>query len=399
MTTPRVISILNGLVFDGATDNLGEHPIHIRDGKIVGNEGPPEPGAEVLDANRCVISPGLIDAHFHAFGAALDLLKLEAMPSSYVTAHALRRLRRALNRGFTTIRDVAGGDLGIVRALEEELFDGPRYLFTGRALTQTGGHADPRPGDLDLSCGAGHMGEVVDGVDDLRRTVRERFRTGAHAIKIFTSGGVISPSDPLRLCQYSTDEIRAVVDEAVRRDSYVAAHAYSPEAIRHAIDNGVRSIEHGNLIDAETARAMADAKAFLVPTLIAYGAMEQRGAELGLSRVGQAKNREVLEAGVGSLAIALDAGVPIGFGTDLMGDLETEQLHEFRLRLEASSPLEVLRSATSINAELIRRPELGSLEIGSPADLVVFSGNPFEKPEVLWDERRTVIRQGRKVAA
>ena len=125
------------------------------------------------------------------------------------------RLERALRRGFTTVRDVAGGDLGLARALDEGLIDGPRYLFAGRALTQTGGHGDPRPGGLDLCCGGrGHLSEVVDGVDDLRRAVRERFRTGSHLIKVFASGGVVSPTDPLRLSQYSAEELRAVCDEA-----------------------------------------------------------------------------------------------------------------------------------------------------------------------------------------
>ena len=178
------------------------------------------------------------------------------------------------------------------------------------------------------------MAEVVDGVDALRRAARERLRSGAHAIKIMASGGVISPSDPLRVPQYSPEEIRVVTEEASRRGSYVAAHAYSAEAIGVAMANGVRSIEHGNLLDAPTAALMAERDAFLVPTLVTYDAMERRGAELGLAPVAQAKNREVLDAGRTAIRLAREAGVRIGFGTDLMGALDDEQLHGLRLQAE-----------------------------------------------------------------
>ena len=307
----------------------------------IGGEAPdtdrPDTDRAVVDAAGRLVTPGLIDAHFHANACGLDLLEIEASPASYVAAAARQRLERALRRGFTTVRDVAGGDLGLVRALDEGLIDGPRYLFAGRALTQTGGHGDPRPGDLGLCCGGGHLAEIVDGVDNLRLVVRERLRTGSHVIKVFASGGVVSPTDPLRLCQYSADELRAVCEEATRRESYVAAHAYSPEAITHAVTCGVRSIEHGNLLDDATAALMAEHGAFLVPTLIAYQAMSERGAELGLSAVGQEKNREVLAAGIGSIALARRHGVRIGLGTDLMGALESEQLREFEVRSAGES--------------------------------------------------------------
>ncbi len=293
------------------------------------------------------------------------------------------------------MRDVAGGDLGLVRALDEGLIDGPRYLFAGRALTQTGGHGDPRPGGLDLCCGGrGHLSEIVDGVDDLRRAVRERFRTGSHLIKVFASGGVVSPTDPLRLSQYSAEELRAVCDEAARRNSYVAAHAYSPEAITHAVTSGVRSIEHGNLLDDATAALMAEHGAYLVPTLIAYRAMAERGEALGLPEVSRRKNEEVLAAGIGSIEIARRHGVPIGFGTDLMGALESEQLREFELRSAGESARELLVAATATNAALIGRPELGVIDVDTPADLVIFDDDPLESVKALWTSTRTVIRAG-----
>ena len=397
--TAEMLSIVNGLVFDGVGPEPVECPVHTEGGRIASLEGPPPEGARVVDARGRVVTPGLIDAHLHAYTVSLDLLENEALPMSYVSAKAARRLEGALRRGFTTVRDVAGGDIGLRMAVEEGLIAGPRYLFTGPGLTQTGGHADPRPGHLAVDVLGHHAGEIVDGVDDLRRAVRERFRTGSHAIKLFTSGGVASPTDPLRNPQYSAEEVRAVCDEASRRDSYVAAHAYSSEAIVHSVTNGVRTIEHGNLLDERTATVMAEYGAYLVPTLIAYDAMGRRGAALGLPAVSYRKNREVLDAGLSSIEIARRAGVRIGLGTDLVGDLEDEQLREFRNRCEVDTVTDVLRSATSVNAAILRRRDLGVIREGAVADLVVLAGNPFERTDVLWSPQRLVIRSGKVVEA
>ncbi len=393
----ELLSIVNSLVFDGVGSEPVECPIHTEGGRIVGLEGPPPEAARVLDARGRVVTPGLIDAHFHAYTVSVDLLETETLPPSYVSTKAARRLESALRRGFTTVRDVAGGDIGLPMAIEDGLIDGPRYFFTGPGLSQTGGHGDARPGHLAIEVLGHHAGEVVDGVDALRRAVRERFRTGAHAIKIFTSGGVASPTDPLRSRQYSAEEVRAVCDEASRRDSYVAAHAYSPEAIAHSVTNGVRTIEHGNLLDQQTAELMAEHGAYLVPTLIAYDAMGRRGPGLGVSAVSERKNREVLKAGLSSIEIARRAGVRIGLGTDLVGDLEDEQLLEFRNRCEVDTVGDVLRSATSVNASILRRPDLGVIREGAIADLVVLGGNPFERTDVLWSPDRVVIRSGKVV--
>jgi imidazolonepropionase-like amidohydrolase len=392
----RSLTIVNAVIFDGESPQLSEGTIRVDGGAIVEIGGSSSAAERVLDARGGTVVPGLIDAHFHAYATSLDPLRIEASPLSYLALAGARRLEAALRRGFTTVRDVAGGDSGLAKAIAEGLIRSPRYLFTGPALSQTGGHGDPRPDDLDLcACGA-HLSEVVDGVDALLVAVRDRFRRGAHAIKIMTSGGVVSPSDPIRIPQYSPEEVRAVTGEAARRGSYVAAHAYSPEAIVHSVENGVRSIEHGNLLDAPTADLMAARGAFLVPTLAAYDAMERRGTELGLAAVSQAKNREVLNAGRQAIEIARSAGVRIGFGTDLMGELEDEQLQGLRLQVEVGGALETLRSATSVNAELIGRDDLGRVAVGATADLVIFDGNPFEDPSVLWrsPDRQTVVQAG-----
>ena len=210
----------------------------------------------------------------------------------------------------------------------------------------------------------------------------------------------MSLADPIRIPQYSADEIRAVTDEAARRGSYVAAHAYSPEAIRHSIDNGVRSIEHGNLLDAQTAAAMASAGAFLVPTLAAYDAIERRGEQIGLPSVSRDKNREVLESGRHAVKLARAAGVSVGFGTDLMGLLEDEQLNGLRLQVEVDGIWTALASATSVNAELIGRPDLGRVAEGCAADLLILDGNICDDPSVVWspDSQRTIVRDGLVIA-
>ncbi len=398
--TGEVTAFANAMVFDGVSAELREGCVRVAAGTIASVGEGPEAGDRVIDCRGRTVVPGLIDAHLHAYGVRLSLLEIETSPLSYLALAGARRLAGALGRGFTTVRDPGGGDAGLAQAIREGLTAAPRYLFCGAALSQTGGHGDPRPPELGCCLGGGHMAEVVDGVDALRRAARERLRSGAHAIKIMASGGVISPSDPLRVPQYSPEEIRVVAEEAGRRGSYVAAHAYSPEAIGVAVANGVRSIEHGNLLDAPTAALMAERGAFLVPTLVTYDAMERRGAELGLAPVAQAKNREVLEAGRTAIGLAREAGVRIGFGTDLMGALDDEQLHGLRLQAEVEGPLALLRAATSVNADLLGRDDLGRIGPGALADLLVLDGDPLRDPSVLWGgpDRRAVFQGGVRVA-
>lgn len=396
------LTITNALIFDGHSEDLSEGSIHVVDGVIsqIADSVTGSAAGDVIDGRGKVVIPGLIDAHFHAYGFSLNGLVMEKSPLSYSALVGAKRLRAALMRGFTTVRDVAGGDPGLANAVARGLIESPRYFFTGPALSQTGGHGDPRPADLDLCFSGGHMCEVVDGADDLLKAVRSRLRQGAHAIKIMASGGVVSPVDPIRIPQYTAAEIRTVTEEANRRGSYVAAHAYSPEAIHHAITNGVRSIEHGNLLDAETARLMAANNSYLIPTLVTYDAMNRRGNEVGISPSAAAKNQEVLDAGKAAVQIAHREGVAVGFGSDLMGDLENDQLIGLQLQTEASGILNTLRSATSVNASLLRSKELGSIAEGCAGDFVILDGNPFRDPSVLWDEAkpRTVIQAGKVVS-
>ena len=266
-------------------------------------------------------------------------------------------------------------------------------FYSGRAFSQTGGHVDTRPQHVE-PCGclaAGNLGEVVDGVDALRKAVRETLRQGAHQIKIMVSGGISSPTDPIWMLQFADEEIAVAVDEARRRRTYVMAHAYTAETIARAVRLGVRSIEHGNLIDAPTAGLVQEASAFVVPTLVTYDAISRYGEEAGAPQTTLDKLKEVHHRGLEAIDILKSAGVPLGFGTDLLGDMHVHQLDEFRIRGEIETPFEVLHSATAVNAEIVQRPdELGCIRTGAHADLLVVDGNPLEDLSLLYGKNRKV---------
>jgi imidazolonepropionase-like amidohydrolase len=214
-----------------------------------------------------------------------------------------------------------------------------------------------------------------------------------------TSGGVVSLTDPIHQSQYSAEEVRAVVDEALRRETYVCAHAYSPEAIDHSISNGVTCIEHGNLLDRPTARKMAELKVALDPTLATYVAMDKHGTSLGMDPIARDKNSKVLDAGKVAVELAVEEGLAVGFGTDLMGDLEELQLSGLAIQHEVQGTLGLLRSVTSVNSDILGVSDVGRLGVGCAGDLLVFSRNPFDKPQVLWNEheRPLVISHGRVI--
>lgn len=399
------ITLQNCTVLDGTAPELreGMHVL-VEDERIreVSDRPITSSGARIIDLKGKTLMPGLIDAHVHLIATSLDLSRLEREPASLTTARARYIAEGMLRRGFTTIRDAGGADWGLAAAIEQGLIDGPRVFYAGRALSQTGGHGDFRPRTWQAdSCACGTSGAqfavVADGVPAVQKAAREELRRGATQIKIMASGGVASPTDPVGNLQFAEDEIRAIVWEARSWHTYVMAHAYTPEAVSRCVRYGVRSIEHGNLIDRDTAELMAREGAFLVPTLVTYEALHREGKQWCLPQVSLDKLDGVREAGLQSLEHAKATGVKMGFGTDLLGETHQYQSLEFSIRAQVLSPFEVLRSATCINAELLQRAgELGVIAPGALADLLVVDGNPLANLTLLQEQGKhlQVIMKG-----
>lgn len=340
--------------------------------------------ARVIDAAGRAVLPGLIDAHVHVVATSHDLAGLALQPASLVAAESGQLMAAMLRRGFTTVRDAAGADHGLRSAVERGLFAGPRLFIAGQPISQTGGHADMRPqgvrGPLFCACaGLGLIGAIADGVGEVRRAVREQVRQGVNHIKIMAGGGVSSPTDPIDGTQFSMEELRAAVEEAEAANLYALAHAYSPRAVTRAVQAGVRSIEHGNLIDEATARVMKQHGAYYVPTLATYAALAEEGARLGWSAAMLQKLQGVADRGLEAVRIARAEGVPVVFGTDLLGHMHGRQNTEFALRAAAVPPMELLQSATSVAARLMgQERHVGAIVPGAFADLLVVDGDPVD---------------------
>ncbi len=360
-------------------------------------------GVRKVDCGGRTLMPGLIDCHVHVYLVELGLGRLESMPLTLMTAKASKLLKDMLNRGFTTVRDTGGADWGIKEAVDTGVIPGPRLFISGRPISMTGGHGDSRrrtSGEPPCKCcnALSFVLETADGTSAVRKAVREQMRQGADQIKIFVSGGVASPWDPLDSLQYSLAEITAAVEEATSFGRYVLAHAYTPQAITRAVTSGVRTIEHGNLIDDATAKLMASHKSLMVANLVAYYAMKERGRSLGLSVDMLGKNDIVIDGGLRSLEICKRAGVPVAYGSDLLGQLQADQSREFLFRAEVLSPIEIIRQATLVGADVLRQTgKLGIVEPGAFADLIVVDGNPLKNLGLFQDQGahlRAIMKAG-----
>ncbi len=348
--------------------------------------------ARVVDCGKRTLMPGLIDCHVHVFLSEVNIRNLENVPLTLMTARAADLMKGMIDRGFTTVRDTGGADWGIKAAVDAGLIKGPRLFISGRAIGPTGGHSDSRRRtDIGAPCGCCnamvYCMALADGPDDVRKTVREQMRQGADQVKIMCSGGVASPYDPLDSLQFSEAEIAAATDEAKNFGRYVLAHAYTPEAITRAVTNGVRTIEHGNLIDAKSAKLLKSSGGYMVANLVTYFVMKERAAQFGMTADMLAKNDMVLDGAQRSLEICKAAGVKVGYGSDLLGQLQVEQSREFMFRAEVLKPLEIIRQATTVGAEVLRQEgKLGIVEPGAFADLIVVDGNPLKKLELFLDQ-------------
>jgi imidazolonepropionase-like amidohydrolase len=375
----------NARVFDGTREDCpGGQSVLIEDGIIreVSASARASSTAQVVDVRGLTLMPGMIDAHVHACASDVDPIKVQQQGEAYRTAFAVQFLGHALRCGFTTVRDVGGGSYSLARAVNDKLITGPRYFYAGRFLSMTGGHGDFRQqheAGHPCSCAAvDSLGVIADGVDAVTQAAREELRRGAHCIKIMASGGVASPTDPIWMSQYREDEIRAVVHETTARRTYTAAHCHPAESIKRCAELGVRSIEHGTLIDKKTADYVAEKGSFVVPTMVIIFALQELGRKLGLPPASQEKLQEVFDSALGSLEILKQAKVKLGFGTDLLGKLYTQQCRELELRARVFKAIDVLRQATSISAELMNlEGRLGCIAPEAYADLLVVDGDPL----------------------
>ncbi len=388
-----------------AGDILPDRSVAVRDGRI---DEISEGSIQASDATRIdlkgkTLMPGLIDCHVHVTAISANFAELARTSPFYVSAKAGEIMNGMLRRGFTTVRDVGGADHGLARAVEEGLIDAPRLMFCGKALSPTGGHGDVRgPGveGYETPYNQPGLGYIVDGVPEVRRAARGEIRRGAHHIKIMGGGGISSPTDRISSDQFSEEEIAAVVEEANMANLYVAVHSYAARSIERCVRLGVRSIEHGNLATEDTIKLMKKHDAFLVPTLAIFRALVEEGVQAGLPEELVSKTYEVLDAGINAVEMAYRAGVPMAYGTDLLGVMHRRQLTEFSLRKEVIPPADLVRAATINGAKLIRREaELGLVRSGYLADMIVVDGNPLDDIAVMEDPERSplLVMKGGKV--
>lgn len=396
------ILITGGRLLDPHQDRLGPPTDLLIEGgevRAVGSRIGNAEGAVRVDASGLTVMPGLIDAHVHIYMNERNIAAGAEVPQTYAAAKSGFMLGQMLQRGWTTVRDVAGGDYGMRDAVAAGYLQAPRLFIGGKAISQTGGHGDFRgraESGYECACCTGRalFSTLADGVPEVIKATREQLRLGADHIKIMLSGGVASPNDPLDSIQYRVDEIAACVEEAERWGSYVCAHAYSDQAIRRGILNGVRTIEHGNFVGPETAAMMAERGAFVVPTLIVHEANERLGGPAaGKSPAAMQKNERVRQGGLKALGVYKEAGVQIGYGSDL--SMHTQQFQNEGLAFHATvlSNADVIRSATLVNARIVKRQGLlGELVPGAIADLLLVDGDPYRDLGVL-------VNHGEKILA
>ncbi|KAL7819502.1 hypothetical protein V8C44DRAFT_318304 [Trichoderma aethiopicum] len=387
------------------TDNV---TIKTSGGKIISVSSAPSSGSDdetVIDLKGKYICPGLIDCHVHiaVVPGEANLSSYNAMTERVSLIRQPWVLKPMLERGFTSVRDCGGASLAMKEAVEEGVVIGPRLFIAGYALSQTGGHGDMRSShdQTPCSCGAvSGISRIIDGTSECFRVARDELRQGADFIKIMGGGGIASATDKVENLQFSDEEIKAIVTAAKNNGTYVTSHSYTPQAIQQAIRQGVRGIEHGNLMDAETAKLMAETGTFLTPTLITHVMSKQLNF---LPPISAAKNDEVLQKGLEAIKLATDAGVTICFGTDLLGPLHFAQSKEFSVRSQVQKPAEILRSATVNAAKLLMREnELGQVKEGFLADFIVLDGNPLEDITVLdraEENVLAVVKDGRVVSS
>jgi imidazolonepropionase-like amidohydrolase len=395
--------LTGGRVFDGTGAPVRDADVVVEDGRIVA-VGPGLDGDDAVDlAGRCLL-PGLFDCHTHVTLSDVDLLGHLQRPFSYRFFQTVGNLAATLAAGITTVRDAAGADAGVKRAVADGLVPGPRLQISLALLSQTGGHGDgwfPSGQEVRLlPVYPGMPDGLVDGPEALRRKVRELVRAGADVIKVATSGGVLSPGSDPRHAHFRDDELAALVAEAAAAGRWVMAHAQGADGIKAAVRAGIRSIEHGIYLDDEAIGLMLERGTWLVPTLVApRGVQAAAAAGVPLPDAVVRKAAEVAEAHADSFRRAVAAGVKVAMGTDSGVTPHGRNLAELELMAEGGmAPAAVLHATTASAAALMGlEAELGTLEPGKRADLVAVDGDPFELA-TLPDRVAAVWQDGRLVA-
>jgi len=398
----RVV-LTGGRVWDGTGAAAADADVVIEDGKIA-QVGPGLDGDESVDVGGKTLIPGLFDCHTHVMISDIDMWKMAQRPFSLMFYEAMHNLRATLDIGITTVRDAGGADLGVKTAVERGLIEGPRMQISIKMISQTGGH-----GDEWMPSGAmvpflpeyiGSPNTVVDGPEEMRKKVRELIRDGADVIKVATTGGVLSPSDDPRHAHFTMDELTMLVQEAAAAGRWVMAHAQGSEGIKNGIRAGIRSIDHGIFLDDEAISLMLEKGTYLVPTLVAPRGViegaEQHGMQIPEASLRKAK--ETVEIHRESFRKAVAAGVRVAMGTDTGVTPHGENLRELPLMVEGGmSPEQALVATTATAAELMGlENELGTLEPGKRADVVVVDGDPLDV-EKLADRISAVYKDGRRV--
>lgn len=401
--------IENVRIFNGVDHTLTHGHVLIEDGVIARISDDPieaPDGATVLDGDNRVLTPGFIDLHAHI--TTNVPWSMRGAHSTVVGAVANDVAAHYLDSGFTTIRDAGGTHPSLARAINTGLVYGPRVFPSGSVLSQTAGHGDGRYPDSPHPTLHGadpystaDMGVIVDGVDQHLAATRENLRHGATQIKIMGGGGVMSEYDPIFSLQPTAEEIRAVVQAAADFDTYVLAHAYTSEAVQRLVENGVRCIEHGLMIDDETARFVKENDVTISTQLVVYRELANLP---GINETNLAKLAVVLEGQENLIGLIQKYDIRTGFATDLVGGMYPMMTREFTERALYWSPAEVLVQATSQSAEVIRMSgrlnrhgNFGEIREGWVADILLHNGNPLDDISVLRDPHNNlalIMRNG-----
>ncbi len=393
----------NATVVDGTGADPASADIAIEDGRIV-EVGTGLDGDESIDLAGKAVLPGLFDCHTHVIVSSIDTMRLIQTPFSYRFFQAAKNLEATIRIGITTVRDAGGADLGIKQAVEDGLVAGPRMHISLSMLSQTGGHGDgwmPYGGSVRalLTKHPGVPETIVDGPDEMRHKVRELVRMGADVIKVATSGGVLSPRDKPTHAHFRPEELEVLVEEATAAGIFVMAHAQAASGIKNAIRAGIRSIDHGIYLDDEAVQLMLDRGTWLVPTLVApRGVIDAADAGAAITEASVAKARDVVERHKASFAKAVSAGVKVAMGTDSGVTPHGQNLRELELMVEGGmTPMQAIEATTRSAAELMGlQDELGTLEPGKRADLVLVEGDPLDVA-TLADRVTAVYKDGQQL--